>query len=111
VLMLTVDVLAGCKQVNYEREKCLMSELILPVHLAGTLPRLLEHDQVIAALCRLRDKYPPNSPEHKALNANAETINRLGGRVDSTPIDNISDSRMLASQGYDAASEYLVPKV
>lgn len=85
-----------------------MNSLILPTYLNGTLPpRYVEHDQAITALCRLRDKYPTTSPEYKALNANAETINRLGGRKDSMLIDSVYDARVLASRGYGAAGGYL----
>ena len=82
--------------------------LVLPTTILGAkIPRSIEHEQAIMMLCRLRDKYPIDSPEWKALNANAETINRLGGRKDSTLIDNVDDMRTLVSQGYAASSRYM----
>lgn len=82
--------------------------LVLPTHLAGsTIPRYNEHDQTIAALCRLRDKYPTGSPQYLALNANAETVNRLGGRCESSLIDKVEEQRRLIVEGYNACSWYM----
>ena len=88
--------------------KGIMSSLVLPTQLIGSpLHRYPEHDVAIGALCRLRDKYPVNSPEWKALNANSEVINRLGGRKESVMIDSARDAHVLAAKGYDKAADYL----
>ena len=89
-----------------------MSNILLPTHLAGTtIPRYIEHERAILALCQLRDKYSSISPEYKVLDAMCETVNRLGGRVVTETgvklIDNLNDSHKLASEGLGAVVHYL----
>lgn len=85
-----------------------MSNLLLPTSITGAIiDRYPEHDQAITALCRLRDRYPVGSPEYLALNANSETINRLGGRVDSILIEDHRTKVEKVIMGYEACVWYM----
>lgn len=75
-----------------------MSQILL-------IPRRPQHDNAIAALVQLRDCYPVNSNEWNMLNANCETINRLGGRKNDITIG-ASDVRQLVRDGYEACLHY-----